>query len=274
MDNLWLILIGLLAGASGGLLGVGGSIVMIPALVLLYGPDRQHLYQASAMIVNFFVVIPAVIRHQGAAATFRPVTRCTIPAAIVGAVAGVWVSEWPVFRGPGQGYLQIIFAAFLLYVVAYNLIRLSSGARLPRMTEAQSGRLSKAAIIGLVGIPTGLFGGLLGVGGGLIAVPAQQIALKIPLKNAIANSAATILWSSIVGAVIKNSQLAHHGFTIVDSARLALLLAAPAIAASYFAAKRVHVWPVAVIRTAFVVLLLYGGIRVLMAGWSQVPSGR
>ena len=66
-DLIALALIGLLAGLLGGLLGIGGSIVMIPAMTEVLGPD-QHLYQAAAMTVNFFVVVPAVIRHSRAGA--------------------------------------------------------------------------------------------------------------------------------------------------------------------------------------------------------------
>jgi uncharacterized protein len=269
-DYLALILLGLAAGASGGLLGIGGSTVMIPGMVLLFGADRQHLYQASAMIVNFFVVAPSVLQHENAGATFRYVTRWTIPGAIVGALAGVWLSERPLFHGPGQGYLQIGFAAFLFYVVIYNLGRISSGKRLPPMDEAGAARLSPAKILALVGLPAGLFGGLLGVGGGLIAVPAQQLFLRIPLTNAIANSASTILWSSVVGAVAKNAAHTRHNFTLGQSALLALCLAPTAMLGAWYTAPRVHRWPVHIIRLAFVALLLYCGVRLLLAGWRQV----
>ena len=62
MDDLSLValvVIGLLTGVVGGMLGVGGSIVLIPAMTEVLGPN-QHLFQATAMIVNFFVVVPAV----------------------------------------------------------------------------------------------------------------------------------------------------------------------------------------------------------------------
>ena len=271
-DLLALLLLGLLAGASGGLLGIGGSTVMIPGMVLLFGADRQHLYQASAMIVNFFVVAPAVLQHENAGATFRHVTRWTIPSAIVGALAGVWLSERAIFHGSGQGYLQIGFAAFLFYVVIYNLARLRSGRRLPKMDESDAVRLSPAKILALVGLPAGLFGGLLGVGGGLIAVPAQQLFLRIPLTNAIANSASTILWSSVVGAVAKNAGHARHGFTLGQSALLALCLAPTAMLGAWYTAPRVHRWPVGIIRMAFVALLLYCGVRLYLAGWRQVQG--
>jgi len=265
-----LVLLGLVAGAGGGLLGIGGSTVMIPGMVLLFGPDRQHLYQAAAMIVNFFVVAPSVLQHDNAGATFRHVTRWTVPSAIGGALAGVWLSDRPVFHGPGQGYLQIGFAAFLFYVVVYNLARLRSGKRLPKMDETDAARLSRLKILTLVGLPAGLFGGLLGVGGGLIAVPAQQLFLRIPLTNAIANSAGTILWSSVVGAIFKNAGLAQHGFTITQSAILALCLAPTAMLGAWYTAARVHRWPVGIIRMAFVILLLYCGGRMAVEGWRQV----
>lgn len=272
MTTLALLAIGLVAGFGGGLLGIGGSLVIIPALVVLEGPDGQHLYQATAMIVNFFVVAPAVIRHHLAGATLRAVVRRMIPAAVVGAALGVFLSERAVFRGAGQGYLQILFAVFLLYVLAYNVSRLRSGTRFDRMLQSDAERLSATRIVAFVGLPTGVFGGLLGVGGGLIAVPAQQAALRIPLTSAIANSAATILWSSIVGAAYKNWELHHHGYSIVQSARLALCLIPTAMIGSWIAARRVHQWPVAVIRVIFAALLIYCGVRVFTAGWGQVTG--
>lgn len=270
MEYLWLTLIGLAAGASGGLLGIGGSTVMIPGMVMLLGPQQQHLYQASAMIVNFFVVGPAVLRHVQAQATLRPLTRWMVPSATLGAIFGVVLSENRMFRGAGQGWLQLGFAAFLIYIVIYNLARISSAKRMPPMSEIEAAKLSKLKIISIVGLPAGILGGLLGIGGGLVAVPAQQIALRVPLTNAIANSASTILWSSVAGAIVKNARLAEHGFTIWQSFLLAALLAPTAIIGSYYTADKVHKWPVNVIRMAFVAILIYCAFRLVLAGSSQL----
>ncbi|MCG8405214.1 MAG: sulfite exporter TauE/SafE family protein [Phycisphaerales bacterium] len=269
-DYIILLPLGLMAGASGGLLGIGGSVVMIPAMVILFGPDRQHLYQATAMIVNFFVVAPAVMRHIMLRATLRPVTRWMIPGAIVGAVAGVCLSELPIFVGPGQGYLQIAFAVFLGYVVLQNMWRLRTSAKLPYLSEADSAKLSKPLILTIVGLPTGMLGGLLGVGGGLYAVPAQQVCLRIPLPNAIANSSATILWSSVVGAVLKNASLSSHGHSWSQAILMSICLIPTAMIGSWYSAAKVHQWPVKVIHVAFVLLLLYGGTRLFLVGWDQV----
>jgi uncharacterized membrane protein YfcA len=265
-----LIVVGLAAGAFGGLMGIGGSVVMIPALVILHGASQQHLYQASAMIVNFFVVAPAVVRHRMATAELRAVTRWMAPSAVAGAILGVVVSDLPVFQGRGQGYLQIVFGVFLLYVLAYNLYRLGQGKRLAKMSEQEAAGLSKWRVVWLVGLPAGLLGGLLGVGGGLVAVPAQQVALRVPLTSAIANSASTILWSSVVGAVVKNYSLSQHGFGVGRSVMLALCLAPAAMVGSWWSSARVHRWPVGIIRIAFSVLLGYGSFKMLTAGWWMV----
>ncbi len=272
LDAVLLAALGLVAGASGGLLGIGGSVVMIPGLILLFGREGQHLYQAAAMIVNFFVMLPAAWQHGRAGAVLRGVTRWLIPSTLLGIVLGVGASELAVFRGAGRGWLQVLFAVFLAYVVVYNLWRLRTRTRLPEMDEAAAARLSRAAIVGGVGLPTGLLGGLLGIGGGLFAVPAQQVLLRIPLRRAIANSAGTLLWSSALGAVVKNLCLGGHGYGLADSLRLAALLAPAAMLASWWSAPRVHRWPVGVIRVVFVVLLVYAGARVFWAGWSQVAG--
>jgi len=65
MEYLALATIGIVMGLFGGLLGIGGSVVMIPALVFLFG-ENQHLYQASAMICNFFVGGASVVVHKKA----------------------------------------------------------------------------------------------------------------------------------------------------------------------------------------------------------------
>ncbi len=271
-EYLMLLPVGLLAGASGGLLGIGGSVVMIPAMALLFGRDQEHLYQATAMIVNFFVVAPAVVRHGQAKATFRSMTRLMIPGAIVGALAGVFLSELPVFRGAGQGYLQVLFALFLGYVIGHNLWRLWHTRQSADMNESDSARLSKPLIFAIAGLPTGILAGLLGIGGGVYAVPAQQVWFKVPLRNAVANSATTILWLSVVGAVAKNASLTLHGHSWSHAVLMAACLIPTAMAGSWYTAGKVHQWPVGVIRIAFVALLLYCGARMFLMGWAQASG--
>ena len=110
----WIIIViavvGLFAGLLGGLLGIGGSLVMIPALVVLFGQGtaepvaagtfrglNQHIYQAAAMVVNILVAIPATFSHTRAKAVMPGVIRPMLPASMIAIVGGVAASNLPVF---------------------------------------------------------------------------------------------------------------------------------------------------------------------------------
>ncbi|HPF41444.1 MAG TPA: sulfite exporter TauE/SafE family protein [Phycisphaerae bacterium] len=267
----FLIGVGLLAGFCGGLLGIGGSVIIIPALILWFRGDGQHLFQATAMMVNFFVVAPAVIRHFAARAYDAAMLRGMIPSAIVGILVGVWLSEFDIFRGPGQGRLQLIFATFLLYIFFQNLTWLVRGKpERPPVTGEKSNRGLTGALF--VGAPAGVLSGLLGIGGGLFMVPAQQSLLKLPLKMSIANSASTILFSSVVGAIYKTQGLSAHGTSWSSAILMASMLAPTAMIGAWFGAAKSHVWPVRTVRIAFALLLAYSSYRLYTIGWNQLHS--
>jgi uncharacterized membrane protein YfcA len=260
---LLLAAVGLAAGLSGGLLGIGGSIVMIPCMRELLDAD-QHLYQAAAMIVNFFVVAPSVYYHLRARAVIWSVVRWLAPTATVAVVVGVTLSELPVFHGRGEVYLAGLFGLFLFYVAAVNLDPLLRRGASARDERWDPGRSTWRGSV-LVGVAVGLVGGLLGVGGGIVSVPLQQRLLRMPLRNAIANSATTIVLLSVVGASLKNYELVtDHTYRLVDSVTLAVVLIPTAIFGGLLGGRLVHVLPLRVVRAAFVLLMLVAGLRMTL----------
>lgn len=269
----WLALIGLGAGLSGGLLGIGGSIVMIPAMTELMG-SQPHKFQAAALIVNFFVAAPALVQHIRARATIAPVLRILIPATAVAALVGVACSELPLFRGDGAVYLTGLFGVFLLCIAICDVSR--GKGRQPKDEPAQGARGSsrhntRRIVLGIA-VPTGLISGLLGVGGGVLSVPLQQKWLRIPLRSAIANSAATIVVLSLVGATAKVSALAfrHPECTWDAPVRLAVFLIPSAIVGASVGGRLTHVLPLGIVRAAFIFLLIVAGVRMigrLGVGW-------
>jgi len=262
LEDLGLVLVGLAAGLLGGCLGIGGSVIMIPAMHILLGP-AQHIYQGAAMIVNLFVVVPSVVQHRRAGLILGPVVRATIPAALLGVVLGVWISDSRWFHGANEIRLARIFGVFLLYEAAYNVYRLGTGRVLPEMGEEAAAGLPWWRTTLLVGLPTGLIAGLLGVGGGVLAVPLQQLVLRVPLRRAIANSAATIIVVSLVGATYKNLANARAGLEVARSLQLAGVLIPTAMVGGYFGARLTHVLPRRALRAVLVVLLLYCGMSLL-----------
>lgn len=269
-------LIGLVAGLLGGLLGVGGSILIIPLMILYldyagsYSGDRQHLLQATAMIVNVFVAAPALVAHWRAGAIVRPVVRRLIPAALAGMVAGVALSNASAFARDNGVYLAMLLAGFMAYVVVHNtaeFFRAAGGAK-PRDLPPTTSAWAVAAI----GFPTGFAAGLLGIGGGALAVPLQQLALKMPLRHAIANSAAMIVVASSVGAIYKNATLGGHDVALGQSLQLALLMVPTAILGSYIGGYLTHRLPRWALRLAFVLFMGAMAVLTFTKAWENLPG--
>ncbi len=264
--------IGLLAGVVGGLLGVGGSLIIIPAMVfyLSYGTSAytgqtQHMLQAAAMICNVFVAAPAVLAHRRAGAIMGHVVAVLVPVAIAANLLGVAVSNSSWFARENGTYLAMILAGFLVYVVGYNIRRLVGTSDLA--TDFDPAQRVGKLRAGAVGAAMGFTGGLLGIGGGAICVPLQQVLLKIPLRRAIANSATTIVFAAAIGAVMKNATLPEHGVPITDSLKLAAALIPTAILGSYLGGRLTHRLPRNALRVVFIVFMLVVAARLFYDAW-------
>jgi uncharacterized protein len=252
--------IGLLAGLLGGLLGIGGSIIIIPGMVFYlsattsgYSGKDQHLLQAAAMICNFAVAAPSVWVHSRAGALMRPVVVRLLPSALIGIVLGVMASNTILFARQNGRYLAMGLAGFLVYVVIYNSIHfLTAATKEEQIPDETAPRGCKVIAVGL---PMGFMAGLLGIGGGVLCVPAQQLFLRIPLRQAIANSAATIACIALVGALYKNVTLAQHHVSMADSLRLAAMLIPTAMAGSFIGGKLTHCLPRQALRMVLIVVL-------------------
>ena len=267
MEYLYLVFIGLVAGVSSGLLGVGGSIVIIPCLALLFPQQPYHQHAAVAMIVNSFASLLAAWRHYRVGYVQISVIVRMLPTAIFGICLGVWLSNLRLFTTGHPEYLSRILAVFLIYVAIMNIRRLFSPLKPDDSAFPESASVGSSWLALVPGLMMGIPAGLLGVGGGFIAVPAQQLVLGIRLRNAIANSSTLIIFSAAVGAVYKNwTLLSVEGATVQQSLWIAGLLIPGAIVGSYLGALLMHISPIRVIRTVFICYLLW-------AGYSQGTAG-
>jgi uncharacterized membrane protein YfcA len=253
-EFLILIVLGLAAGALGGLLGIGGSVLMIPVLTLVLGRD-QHVSQAAAMIVNVFVALPGVFRHHLAVAIEWPVVRRMIPAGLVFILAGVALSNTL-----DAHVLGTIFGVFLLsYVASAPILRALRGRRDDGDAAPRAGWLHA----GGVGAIAGLAAGLLGIGGGVIAVPLLHLLCRLPLRRAIAASATMMCVTSIFGAAAKNLTLARLDLDVAQSLLIAACLVPTAIAGGLYGAGLTHSLPLKWVRLVLHVLLLVAAVKFL-----------
>lgn len=262
-----LLLIALVAGMLGGLAGVGGSILILPALHVVFGPgffgepvDRpqiHHMYMAAAMTVNVVVSLPAAIQHHRAGAVRVSTLPLLLPSTAAGVILGVLLSNQ--FEGD---VLRLLLALFLLGYCLWNM-RLILRPR--RRKFSGEGRVERATAARLVacGSVTGFVGGVLGLGGGFMLVPLLQLACNMRLKNAIATSSAVLCVSAAIGAVIKIGTLPEHGESITSALTYALLMTPTAVIGALAGAKLLHRLPVTVVRFVIMALIIAAVAKML-----------
>ena len=270
MDLLPLVIIGLFVGLVGGMFGVGGGIVLIPALNEVLGPN-QHLYQSTAMIVNLFVAVPAVYQHHCVRAVNVGVVLRMVPWAIASVVGGVAVSELGIFEGKGEAYLRGLFGLFLLTCAAYDIYRLRRKTDTAGLAPDGTPARPRWERLAAIAIPTGFSSGLLGIGGGILAVPLQRRLLHTPIRTAIANSAALIIATSFVGALAKNYAVMSDVENSMEPILLALVLIPTAVVGSLVGSRFTHRVPVQLVKGGFNLLLLLASVRLTYSAFRSLP---
>jgi uncharacterized membrane protein YfcA len=212
------IAVGFASGVLSGMFGVGGAVLTTPGIRLL----------GATPIESVGSTIPAVL--PGALSGAWRYTRShmvdwsvALPSGVLGAgfaVVGAEASDHV-----NGHYLMLFTAALLLW---NGLSNVRSHARSPERVavpvggtaDAEGpevhehahalghGRAQKSLSVALIGAAAGLLAGLLGVGGGILLVPAYTGLLRMPAKRAVATSLVAVAIFS-VPAMITHTLLGH-----------------------------------------------------------------
>ena len=158
------VLIGLTAGLLSGLFGVGGGTVIVPLLVLMLSFD-QRLAAGTSLAAIVPTASVGVISYAMSGSV------AWIPALIlaVGAVVGAQIGSRLLPKIP-QTALRWGFVVFIVIVIVSLFVVIPS-----RSAAFELGWLNGAGLV-LLGVITGIIAGLIGVGGGVIIVPALMLA--------------------------------------------------------------------------------------------------
>ncbi len=239
----WLLALGLVAGMLGAMAGLGGSLFVLPGLALILGyatqaHSEQHLYTAAAMCVNFAVAVPATIRHARAGAVRADLLKSVLPGQIVGIITGVFVGN----RLSGL-MLGRWLAILIVVMVVIGLVK----DALVKHAQAHEGEHPGPHPLGvfLVSLSAGVIAGLLGLGGGVILVPALQVLARVDLRRAIATSSSVICVSSVVGAGTKlwsltTTSIAEPGITVGHAMGIAAVVGAGGVVGAWLGASLTH----------------------------------
>lgn len=173
-------------GLSLGLLGGGGSLLTVPALVYLVGQTPQAAVTTSLAIVGANSMVGAMFHGSNARLNWR--------VALVFGGAGMLVSYLSanISRHMSAELLLVAFAILMLGIGTLLLVR--------RATKEQAEYVSRPMWLSFVsGSVVGLLTGILGVGGGFLVVPALVMLVGLPIQMAISTSLVIIAMNSIAG---------------------------------------------------------------------------
>jgi len=181
--------IGLVSGLVTGFFGLGGGSVMPPLLVLALGIDQHRAQGISLAALLPPVGLPAVLayRRVGVRLDWRLVVEM-IAGFLFGASGGAWLAH----RVPSRE-LRWLFAAFLV-ASAVRAFRVAGVEESGHEDGAPAQRPARSALVGVaIGAVAGVMSGLLGVGGGIVALPLLRRWLGLDRLSAQAASVAILL---------------------------------------------------------------------------------
>ncbi len=277
----WLVAlaVGLLAGTVSGLIGIGGGAVMVPFLYFfLSQPDLSGVVVPAAEqaviahATSLLVIVPVSLRGAWLYQRAGLVDRSTIwrmgLASVVTAVIGARVAV----AVPGE-LLKAAFGVFLLVVA----VRLAIGRRPEKELAKTAARaLTVRALVG--GSAVGFFSALLGVGGGLVAIPVLLYWLHLPIRQVSGTSLAVITFTALVGvATYAVSGFAEGGSGAGGLAYIhlpaSLALAVGAVGAVPWGTRMQQRVPARALQRLFALAFFLLGARIVVANLLRLLSG-
>jgi uncharacterized membrane protein YfcA len=255
--------IGALVGFAAGLLGIGGGVVMVPLLVLVFadaGMPSEHLLHialGTALAAMVFTSVSSMRAHHRHGAVEWKIARAMAPGMLAGSFVAALVAGWIPTRP-----LAVMFTALVFYAATQILLDLKPATT--RELPGAAGLFAAGTVIGGVS-------SLLAAGGAFLTIPFLTWC-KVPLRRAIGTAAANGLPIAVAGTAgyivhgLSAEGLPWPSLGYVYLPALALVVCTSMLAAP-LGARLAHSLPIKRLRTVFA-LLLYGfAVRMLVGVW-------
>jgi uncharacterized membrane protein YfcA len=271
-SQIGLLLISCLAGLLGAILGLGGGIFIVPVLTLFFGIDIRYAIGAS--------IVTVIATSSGAAAAYIKERFTNVRLAIllevattIGALAGVACSSHV-----NKRFLFVFFGLMLFYSAFAMLMGRDQYDGVKQVEGSLSSRLRlnssycdpvlkreiqySVSNVGLgLGLMwgAGLVSGLLGIGSGILKVPAMDRAMKLPIKVSSATS------NFMIGV----TAAASAGAYFMKGDVLPMLAGPVAIGAligAWIGSRLMPRLPSQILRKAFVIILVIVSVQMALKG--------
>ncbi len=253
--------IGAAAGVLSGLLGIGGGIVTVPTLCLVFRylgfPQTyiMHIAIATSLAAMIFNTTASTIAHHRRKAVVWDVFKKLVPGLIIGSFIGALIAIWL-----STIVLEIFFGIFLL-VAAISFFR-------KKVSTEELHRLPSPLILNFFSSGIGAISNLLGIGGGSMTVPLLTT-FHMKDRNAIGTSAATTLVTTVCGTIsylllgVEEAPSFPNSVGLINVPAF-LIIGITAFFAAPYGAKLTHEIDPATVRKIFAIVLALTGVTFLI----------
>ncbi|MDP1708540.1 MAG: sulfite exporter TauE/SafE family protein [Gammaproteobacteria bacterium] len=254
------LLLGAFVGVVAGLFGVGGGLIIVPALLFIFHGSGMsatvvmHMAIGTSLATIMVTSLSSVRAHHQHGAVLWPIVAKLAPGIVAGTLFGAYiVNQLP------NATLRIIFGVFELLVAAQMAFGIKAAPH--RQLPGWPGMSVTGAIIGKVSA-------IIGIGGGTLTVP-FLVWCNTGIRQAVATSAACGLPIAVAGTVgfvitgwntpqLPAWSTGYIYWPAFAGIALASVLSAP------LGARLAHTLPVGQLRIYFSLLLALLGMRMLL----------
>ena len=265
MLYVWFVIAGAFAGVSAGLFGVGGGMIIVPALVWIFtaydfSPEVvTHLAIGTSLATIVVTSISSLTAHNKRGGVRWEVWRKMALGLVIGSLVGAGIADMI----DGKVLQAIIGVGALL--VALKMLFLSNKEQLGKPLPSAGVQFGAGAGAGI-----GMASSIFGIGGGSLTVPFLNWA-GLPMKQSVGTSAACGLPIALAGAAgfawfgqdVVNLPEGAIGFVHITGF---LCISVASFAMAKVGAKLAHQLPALTLKRAFGVLLLVAGGQLLLSG--------
>ena len=251
--------LGLFTGFMAGLLGIGGGLVLVPSLVVLFSNANlfeterlMHMALGTSMATIIFTSLASAVAHQ----RFHNIEWQLVKNIGAGVLLGTWLGAFLAKIIPPQP-LAIFYTAFVVFTAANMVMNLNAEPR---------GSIPRPIWQGLAGGFIGALSAIVSIGGGSLIVPFLHYC-GVPIKRAIGTSSAigvAVAFGGTLGYVYngwaESTSAWEWGYVYVPA--LIVLLIASHLTAP-LGALCTQKWPIKRIKQIFALLLVILAIRML-----------
>jgi uncharacterized membrane protein YfcA len=264
------ILLGSIVGFCAGLLGIGGGLIIVPALVYLL-PQlgiEPDLIMAMALATSLATIVvtsfSAAMAHHRNSNIPWPLAKQLMIAIAVGSLLGAFVADVL-----SVDALKNTFAIAVFILSSYMFIAIHNASKNKMITNNEDEKLPSNIIIKCIGFFTGILASLMGIAGGAILVPILTY-FKVPLRQAIGVatvSGMVVATFGVIGYVIAGfgePNLPKYSLGYVYLPALLGII----ITSSFFApvgVKAASKLPVKTIKKAFAIFLMLVAVKMILS---------